>query len=172
MIIASTPRTVLRRFVEADAAPLAAVFGDAEVMRFGDGPQSEAWILAWLRERLAEYACQEYGIWAVVLQGTERPIGYCGLTRLADINGRAEIELGYRLAKEHWGRGLATEAARAVRDLAFGRLGIPRLISLIDPGNARSARVAEKLGMVHTDDVLLPGYTHPDRVYSCTPNGG
>ena len=90
----------------------------------------------------------------------------CGLTHFPDINGRPEIEIGYRLARAHWGRGLATEAARAVRDYAFDTLRLPRLIALIDPANTASIRVAEKLAMRHESEVVLPGYDHPDRVYA------
>lgn len=166
MILAATPRMVLRRFVDADVVPMTKVFGDADVMRFGDGPRSVEWVRAWIAARIADYDALGFGLWAVVLKESERPIGYCGLTRYEDINGSTEIELGYRLAKRYWGRGLATEAATAVRDLAFQQLGLTRIISLIDPDNGRSIRVAEKLGMIHSDNVMLTGYSHPDRVYS------
>ncbi len=168
MTVASTQRTVLRRFSDSDVAPMMAVFGDPDVMRFGDGPQSADWTRRWIDRTMERYELWGFGPWAVVLRDSETVIGYCGLVRFDDVNGRPEVELGYRLAKEHWGRGFATEAATAVRDLSFDQLGLERLISLVDPDNRRSIRVAEKLGMVHTDDVMLPGYTHPDRVYSCT----
>jgi RimJ/RimL family protein N-acetyltransferase len=166
MIIASTPRLSLRRFEIADAIPLNKVFGDPDVMRYGIGPQSDDWVRCWIDQRIAEYDRQQFGTWAIVIKESNRVIGYCGLTRFDDVNGSPEIELGYRLAKEFWGRGLGTEAATAVRDYAIQQLGLPRVISLVDPANARSIHVAEKLGMVHTDDVLLPGYSHPDRVYA------
>ena len=59
----------------------------------------------------------------------------------------------------------ATEAAQSVRDYAFNTLRLPRLISMIDPQNVASIRVAEKLGMRYEKDVVFEGYTHPDRVY-------
>jgi [ribosomal protein S5]-alanine N-acetyltransferase len=168
MFVISTRRLLLRRFVTADAILLNAVFGDPDVMRYGIGPQSEAWVRRWIDQRIAEYEPQGFGVWAIVLKELDRVIGYCGLTRFDDVNGSPEIELGYRLAKEFWGRGLGTEAATAVREFAIQQLGLPRVVSLVDPANARSIRVAEKLGMVHTDDVLLPGYSYPDRVYTYT----
>ena len=158
--------------MKADVAPMIDVFGDPDVMQFGDGPQSVDWIRSWMDQRVADYECQETGIWAVVLAESMTTIGYCGLTHYDDVNGRPEIELGYRLAKAHWGRGLATEIAIAVLDMAFERLPVKRIISLIDPQNRRSIRVAEKLGMIHTYDVMLAGYSHPDRVYSCARNDG
>lgn len=145
-----------------------AVFGDPEVMRFGRGPQSIEWVRDWIERQIAKYDQQGFGLWAVVLPESETVIGFCGLTRFEDINGRPEFEVGYRLAKQYWGHGLATEAATAVRDFAFQQLKIDRLIALINPENRQSIRVAEKLGMIHTDNVMLAGYTHLDRVYSMT----
>ena len=120
----------------------------------------------------ANYAQRGYGLWAVVLRETDQPIGYCGLTYFPDINGRPEVEVGYRLARAHWGKGYATEAATAVKDWAFCDRKMERLIALIDPQNVASIRVAEKLGMVHEAEVMLEGYTHPDRVYVCRTTGG
>ncbi len=145
-----------------------AVFGDAEVMRFGRGPQSIEWVRTRIERQIDNYKQLGFGHWAIELKDSQEVIGFCGLSRFADINGRPEIEVGYRLAKAYWGQGYATEAATAVRDLAFERLNIERLIALVDPNNHRSIRVAEKLGMTHTDDVVLPGYSHADRVYSLT----
>jgi len=92
-------------------------------------------------------------------------MGYCGLFYFPDVGGQPETEIGYRLARAYWGRGYATEAARAVRDYAFDTLRLQRLIAMIDPQNGASIRVAEKLGMVYEKEVMFAGYTHPDRVY-------
>jgi RimJ/RimL family protein N-acetyltransferase len=75
------------------------------------------------------------------------------------------VEIGYRLARSAWGKGFATEAARAVRDVAVHTLGIKRLIAIIDPANTASIRVAQKIGMHHESEVRLEGYDHPDHVY-------
>jgi RimJ/RimL family protein N-acetyltransferase len=82
-----------------------------------------------------------------------------------DVNGRPEVEIGYRLIRSAWGHGYATEAAQAVATYAT-TLGIQRLIALIDPGNVASIRVAYKLGMHYEADVMFDGYTHPDHVYT------
>ncbi len=168
MTVASTKRTLLRRFSDADVDPMIAVFGDPDVMRFGDGPQTPEWIRCWVEQTIKHYGIWGFGPWVIELCESETSIGYCGLFRFDDINGQPEIELGYRLAKRYWGHGLATETATVVRDMSFDHFGLQRLVSLIDPNNIRSIRVAEKLGMVYTDDVMLPGYSYPDRVYSCT----
>ena len=81
--------------------------------------------------------------------------------------GGSETELGWGLAREHWGRGYATEAARALRDWAFGERGLTRLISLIQPEQPPSIRVAEKLGERHERDVEVRGL--PTRLYSIEP---
>ena len=77
---------------------------------------------------------------------------------LPHVNGRPEVEIGYRLARAWWGRGYATEAVLAARDYAFDTLGLSRLIALIDPANAASIRVARKAGMHYETDVMMPGY--------------
>ncbi len=167
MVVAESDRLLLRHVVESDAGPLNAVFRDVDVMHFGNGPQTADWIQSWITQAIRDYASLGFGLWVVTKIGNSDVIGYCGLTRFPDINGRPEIEIGFRLARDQWGYGLATEAATLVRDLAFGQLEISRLIALIDPENTRSIRVAEKLGMTCEGDVMLDGYTHPDLVYAC-----
>jgi RimJ/RimL family protein N-acetyltransferase len=85
-----------------------------------------------------------------------------------DVNGQSEIEVGYRLARESWGRGYATEAVRGVCEYAFRSLGLTRLIAMIDPANVDSIRVAQKAGMAYEQDIMFEGYTHPDHVYAIT----
>ncbi len=73
------------------------------------------------------------------------------------IDDQEEVEVGYKLARAYWCRGLATEAANAVRDWGFARLDVPRLVSVIDHGNAASVRVAEKNGMSYEKDITHDG---------------
>ncbi len=165
MVIVATKRLLLRRFHIADDKALDAVFGNAEVMRFGDGVQTQAQVRGWLKVCLADYEKRGFGPWAVVEKTSAEVIGYCGLFYFDDVNGRPEVEIGYRLARKYWGQGYATEALCAVRDYAFNTLGLSRLIALIDPDNIASVRVAEKAGMHYEKDVMLEGYDHPDQVY-------
>jgi RimJ/RimL family protein N-acetyltransferase len=168
-MLLTTERLLIRQVQIADHAALCRVFGDPEVMRYGDGVQTEAWVHGWLRTCLEHsYRAWGFGPYAVVERARRAVIGYCGLFAFPDINGRPEIEIGYRLERAAWGNGYATEAACAVRDYAFAILQIPRLIALIDPANVASIRVAEKIGMRYEQEVLLPGYTHPDHVYVVT----
>lgn len=164
--IVETPRLILRKFREIDQTALQSIFGDAEVMQHGPGLQTAEWIGAWLRDCLVGYARRGYGPWAVVEKGSGLVVGYCGYSDFPDIAGRPEVELGYRLTRATWGQGYATEAASAVRDYAWGTLALRRLVALIDPQNTASIRVAEKIGMRYERDVMLAGYTYPDRLYS------
>lgn len=143
------------------------VFGDPEVMRFGDGVQTPEWVREWTLTCLERYYQRwGFGPYAVVEKQSQELIGYCGLFYFPDVGGKPEVEIGYRLRRSAWGKGFATEAACAVRDFAFNSLGMQRLIALIDPDNIASIRVAEKLGMQYEKDIMLPGYTHPDRIYA------
>ena len=85
-----------------------------------------------------------YTLWAVEEKSTGELIGDCGLIPLERVG--PEVELGYRLAPAHWGKGYATEAATAVRDLGFERFGLERIYVDIQPENEGSLNVARKLG--------------------------
>ncbi len=165
MTILETDRLVLRQFELSDNLSMLRVFGDARVMQYGDGVQTQEWVSEWIHSCLKSYQKRGFGPWAVVKNVTRNVVGYCGLIYYSDVNGNSEIEIGYRLARVFWGQGYATEAALAVRDYGFSALGFRRLVSIIDPENTVSIRVAEKLDMKYEGDVIFDGYTHPDRVY-------
>lgn len=169
MIVTETDRLLLRHFHMLDVDAMQSVFGDAEVMHYGPGVQTILWIREWLHSCRSDYYRKlGFGPYAVVEKSSGRVFGYCGLFYFPDISGQPEIEIGYRLAREFWGKGYATEAALAVRDYGFHALSLTRLIALIDPENAASRRVAEKIGMMYEKEVMLPDYTHPDHLYAIT----
>ena len=150
-----------------------AVFGDADVMRYGDGPQSSEWVRAWIAKCIDErYPAWGFGSWAVVDKVRDVVVGYCGLSRFPERCAADEAEIGFRLARAQWGRGFATEAAFAVCSHAFNALGLPRLVALIDPANCASIRVAEKIGMTYERDAMLRGYDHPDWLYARSRRSG
>ena len=144
------------------------IFCDTEVMRFSDGVKTKEWVHTWLRNCLERYQTWGFGPYAVVEKHNQDVIGYCGLFFFPDIDGQAEVEIGYRLVRAVWGRGYATEAAQVVCNFAFTTLDIRRLIALIDPSNIASIRVAKKIGMLYEKEVMLEGYTHPDHIYAMT----
>jgi len=169
MVITETRRLFLRHFQMADGDAMDGVFGDAEVMHYGRGVQTQQWVRDWLAERLEDDRQERgFGLWAVVEKCSESVIGFCGLSRYPDVCGQPEVEIGYRLARPHWGQGYGTEAARAVRDYGFNTLSLTRLIATIDPQNVASIRVVEKIGMRYEKDVMFDGFTHPDGVYALT----
>lgn len=147
-VVVETERLLLRELTMADVDPLAALYRDPEVRRyFPDGTRTYEQTreeLAWIID--VYYARYGYGLWAAVVKDTGAFAGRCGLLRW-EIGGRTEVEVAYLLDRSVWGRGLATEAARAVADHAFATLPVDRLIALIDPANTASRRVAEKIGM-------------------------
>jgi RimJ/RimL family protein N-acetyltransferase len=147
--ILETPRLALRRWLPGDEDALAPIDADPEVTRYLHPPLPPA---ARFGERcLQHWEEHGFGFFAVELREGSAPgrfIGFVGLGYPAFLPELARRpELGWRLARDSWGRGLATEAAVAVRDDAFGRLGLDELISIIHPDNAASRRVATKVGM-------------------------
>jgi ribosomal-protein-alanine N-acetyltransferase len=167
MFSLKTKRLLLRQFEMSDLEQLhQQVFSDAEVMHFGDGPQTREWTGQWIETSLENYKVRGFGPYAVMKKDSLELIGYCGLFLFPELDGHSEVEIGYRLGRSAWGHGYATEAALAVRDFAFHELQQKRLIALIDPGNTASLRVAQKLGMQYEKDVMLEGYDHPDHLYA------
>lgn len=161
-----TERLVLRLPCLGDAPAAAELLTDPEVMRFLGGetvPREQApdvvrkWLGRWERG----------GVGPFVIERREDGcfLGRSGLlvwdtrtwthTTLADAGDHAQPELGWALARAHWGKGYATEAARAVRDWAHADRRIDRLISLIAPGNLASQRVARRLGASPAETVTL-----------------
>jgi RimJ/RimL family protein N-acetyltransferase len=156
--VLETERLRLRPVVADDVDAFERIFGDAEVMRFVayGRPYAHEEIVALVERILQRFEADGFGQLAVELQSDGQVIGRAGLLPLdpatwqsgsrTEIGETAEIELGWTLAREAWGRGYATEAAAAARDWAFGELAMTRLVSIIQHGNDRSVRVAEKLG--------------------------
>lgn len=174
-----TDRLVLRPLSMDDLDVLGDFYADPETMRYiGEGATLDReQSRASLERMLGSFAAQGFGQLGVVRKEDGALVGRCGLlvwnpeswtpVRLPDAESPVEIEVGYLLGREFWGRGYATEAASAVRDHAFHELGVQRLIALIRPGNDASARVAEKLGMRHEGDVVL--MEEPARLFALEP---
>ena len=157
MPVLETPRLILRPFREEDVDLLAELMANTDFMRFSLGvfsrDQTSVFLeklMDWERRRLPSQ-------FAVIHRGSNRLIGYCGFFH-QQVDGRDEIEIGYRLHPDYWNRGIATEAARKVRDHALGDLKLPRVISLIHPDNVASCRVAEKIGMLFERQTVFKGF--------------
>lgn len=154
----STERLLLRALREEDLDAYAAIMADAEVTRYlGDGrPLSR--VDAWRQMALflGHWQLRGYGHWAVEEHGTRTLVGRVGLF---EPEGWPGFELGWTLGRPFWGRGYATEAARAALRYAFSELGREHVISLIHPDNHPSIRVAERLGESREGEAELYGRT-------------
>lgn len=144
--VLETERLALRELQPSDLDFVAAMLADAETMRFYPKPYTRAESAEWIDRQRRRYQADGHALWLVSLRGTGEPVGQVGLIRQL-VDGVAEDEVGYLIARQHWRQGYAAEAARATRDHAFFRLGRRRVISLIRPANLPSQAVARKLGM-------------------------
>jgi ribosomal-protein-alanine N-acetyltransferase len=154
-----TPRLRLRPFTEADAPAHLALYQDAEVTRhLGGGPFAVDQIAARSRRAIEKFvrhwADNGFGVFAVEDAATGRFLGQCGLNPIDELG---EIEVLYALERAAWGRGLATEAARAALAHGFDEVGLPRIVAVTRPEHRRSRHVLEKLGMRYERDVDVFG---------------
>ena len=144
-----TARLRLRRFTEADRAPFAVMNADPEVTEHLSGPMTRAESDAFVERILTHWDTWGYGLHAVDLLGNpdHDMVGFSGFVGLSHHRALPdEVEIGWRLARRAWGRGLATEGAMVVRDAAFDVLGLERLVSVTTDENLASRRVMDKLG--------------------------
>jgi [ribosomal protein S5]-alanine N-acetyltransferase len=152
-----TSRLTLRPFREDDVDLLAALMANSDFMRFSLGPYNREQTRAWLEKLLGWQNANEPSLFAVILRENGTFLGYCGFYH-QHIDEVDEMEIGYRMHPDYWNQGLTTEAARAVRDHAFRDLKLPRVISLINPENIPSRRVAEKIGMRREKQTIYRGF--------------
>lgn len=144
--ILTSERLNLRLFEDRDIPFLERMFSDPEVMQyFLGGTRDSVATRRWLARRREHW--RRYGRTLYALEQKQGGlVGYCGFIGW-EINGVAETEIAYGLVREAWGRGFAVEAAAACRDFAFHECGLSRLIALVHPENAASAKVAQRVGM-------------------------
>jgi RimJ/RimL family protein N-acetyltransferase len=147
-IIIETKRLILRHQVITDLDDLWALYRDPEITKYiPDAPRSREEAKEELEWHMNGHPLHpELGLWATIHKETGKFIGRCGLLPWT-IDGQNEVEVAYTIAREYWGQGLATEAARAILHYGFEKLNLSRLISVIDSENNASRRVAEKIGM-------------------------
>ncbi|MFH7027479.1 MAG: GNAT family N-acetyltransferase [Heteroscytonema crispum UTEX LB 1556] len=158
MIVLETPRLILRHLTWDDLDDMAAIFSDPIVMKFYPNIYTYEQTKQWMQRIINGWEQRGWGLWATIHKADNKFIGRCGLIPQL-VDGQQEVEVGYMLAKEYWGQGLATQAAIASRNYGFEQLGFNRLISLIDPGNIASQKVAMKNGMKYEKDAQMWGKT-------------
>jgi RimJ/RimL family protein N-acetyltransferase len=157
-----TDRLLLRPWREADLEPFAAMNADPEVMEFFSKTLSREESDALATRFRAMFDEHGYGLWAVEVPGLAPFIGFVGLHYEAfEAHFTPCVEVGWRLARGHWGKGYATEAARASLRYGFEQLGLGEIVAFTVPDNVRSRAVMERIGMTRRekddfDHPLLP----------------
>jgi RimJ/RimL family protein N-acetyltransferase len=149
----STKRIVLRAFQASDFDPFAAMEANPQVRRFRGGQTLDR-VAAWtsMQMHLGQWALRGYGVFALEDAASSAFLGFSGI--LHPMDWRAP-ELAYSIDEPYWGRGLATEAAVAVRDWAFAQRRFDHLVSYIHPENVVSKAVAARLGAVQAGQTVL-----------------
>jgi RimJ/RimL family protein N-acetyltransferase len=145
-----TERLVLRRWRESDQPPFRALNADARVMEFMPAvlrPEQTDQMIERIEQHFQQHG---FGLFAAELRATQAFLGYVGLAVPSfEASFLPAVEIGWRLAADYWGQGLATEGAREVLRYAFEVIGLSSVVSFTVPANLRSRRVMEKLGMKH-----------------------
>jgi RimJ/RimL family protein N-acetyltransferase len=163
-----TERLLLRRWRDSDREPFACINADPRVMEHFPATLAREESDALIDRVETHFAGHGFGPWAAELRAPGEFIGFIGLSVPAfEAHFTPCVEIGWRLAADHWGRGLATEGARAALHYAFTELHLPEVVSFTAVANLRSRRVMEKLGMKHdsADDFNHPSLPegHPLR---------
>jgi RimJ/RimL family protein N-acetyltransferase/GrpB-like predicted nucleotidyltransferase (UPF0157 family) len=154
-----TRRLLLSRPTDADLPELTALHADGRVMATLGGLRTAEELEAMHRRLLGTWERDGFGWWVARLRPDGRFVGRGGLRRVL-IGGREEVEVGYGLVPDFWGRGLATELARESVRVGFEVLGVAELVCFTLPTNARSRRVMEKAGFCYELDVDHAGLPH------------
>src|SRR6185436_18937930 len=153
-VILETNRLILRRLIMDDMDDLFALYSDPQVRKyFPEGTltyEETKEELEWFLNGHPTHS--ELGLWATIHKETGKFIGRCGLLPWP-IEGRAEVEVAYMIAREYWRHGLGSEAARGILEYGFEQLQLSRLICLIDKDNEASIKVATGLGMTFENEV-------------------
>lgn len=164
--VLETERLTLRELVATDLDFVATMMGHPEVNHYYERPFHRPECETWLTRQIDRYRTDGHGLWLVLSRDSGTPVGQVGLM-LQEVEGERLPEVGWLLHRPYWGRGYATEAGAAVRDLAWTQWKYGELISLIRPTNHPSRRVAERIGMQPGRHVTFHGFEHI--VYTVRP---
>ena len=154
-----TPRLILRRMQASDLAGLLAMDQDPRMMATLGGLRPEGRTREYLRVPRELWEAHGFGYWSLADRETGRFVGRGGL-RHVEVGGGPEVEVGYALMPEFWGRGLATELAEVSVRVAFDRLGVTDLVGFTLPTNRASRNVLEKVGFRYERDIVHAGLPH------------
>jgi RimJ/RimL family protein N-acetyltransferase len=176
--VLQTDRLLLRTWTLDDVEAAFPIYRDPEVVRFIGNKidQSPDDTRQRLLRRLAEQEQFGLSLWAAIEKATGQLIGACGLKHL---EGGPQIEVGYHLARHAWGKGYATEGARACLRHGFDCLRLERIVGIVDPDNLASRHVLEKIGLTcegagyyYNTDVLVYAAARPGKMVATAPRSG
>jgi ribosomal-protein-alanine N-acetyltransferase len=143
-------RLLLRRWREADRDPFATMNADPEVMRYMIAPLSREESDSFVDRIEDAFGIWGFGLWAIEVPGVADFIGFTGLWPVGfEAHFTPAVEIGWRLSREHWGFGYATEAASAALEYGLGTAGLDEVVSFTIPANVRSIAVMERIGMTN-----------------------
>ena len=155
----STARLVLRPWRDADVAAFARLSADPAVMAFLQPLPDRAACAAWVARVREHWRRYGFGQWVVQRAGEAEFVGVVGLAKVPyQAHFTPAVEIAWRLARDYWGRGYASEAARAALDYGLGKLGFDQIVAITVPANWRSRRVMERLGMTRAPE---EDFDHP-----------
>jgi ribosomal-protein-alanine N-acetyltransferase len=141
-----TFRLTLRAFTEGDSEPLHHILSDGDVLQYypNPDPPPRDRVRKFIANQLEHWKEHGFGWWAIEPHHGNELLGWSGLQYLPETK---EVEVAYLLGKAHWGKGLATEAAKASLEYGFDQLGLECIVGIVHPDNVASQRVLEKVGM-------------------------
>lgn len=146
MNIIETERLLIREFTEDDVEEFGKIITDKETMKFFPSPYKKGDVIKWIRFCIESYRSLGHSFWAVIRKKDNRFLGDCGIT-IQSIDGEKLPEVGYHFNKEFWGKGYATEAAKACIEYGFKNFNYPSLYSYMTKDNTPSQCVAKRAGM-------------------------
>jgi ribosomal-protein-alanine N-acetyltransferase len=154
--ITETERLILRKWTLDDVDSLFNLNSDPEVVKYtgNDAFKNKQEVID-LISNYEQYEKYNMGRWVVELKVTNEFLGWCGLKYVDD-----EVDLGYRLLQQHWGKGYATESSVASLDYGFNRLGLKRIIGRAMKENVNSIHVLKKIGMKYEKNTNTFGHPH------------
>jgi RimJ/RimL family protein N-acetyltransferase len=155
----TTDRLLLRQWKDSDYEPFAALNADPAVMEHFPAPMTREASDDFVDRMRADLDRRGFGLWALEVRSTGQFIGFTGLSVPSfEAHFTPAVEVGWRLAKDAWGNGYATEAARASLAYAFGPAGLDEVVSFTATTNKPSQRVMERIGMTHEE---ADDFDHP-----------
>lgn len=160
-----TPRLYARRFQTDEFELLYRLHRDAQVMRYAGGATTREATQAVWNERVVRYYNEhpDLGIWLTCERDSGEPVGVHLLNHL---RGESLIQVGYLLYPEFWGRGYATEMARAVMHYGFTEAALPQIVAITDLDNLNSQHVLQKVGLQRRGERTLPHPAYRERTYA------